>query len=87
MAERGRLAAVWTVVGAAIGLVWAVRGDLTSLQIDWMTVLFGALAGGFVSTIVAAWPSERRIPTVRCPRCGHEMPHQMVVCSECGEIR
>ena len=87
MAEGRKFAVVWTFVGAAIGFVWAVSGDLTNLRIDWMTVLLGTLAGGFVSTIVAAWPSERRIPTVRCPRCGHAMPHHMVVCTECGEIR
>jgi hypothetical protein len=91
MADRRRIhPVVWTGLGAIIGLIWAVSGDvadLSTVRIEWMTVLTGTLAGAFVSMIVAAWPAERRIPTVRCPRCGHPMPHPRVVCPECGEIR
>jgi len=79
---------VWTVVGAALGFVWGVelRGPL-GFEVNLGTLLLGTFTGLFATTVVAAWPGLRRIPTEPCPRCGHRMPWTVVVCPECGEIR
>lgn len=80
--------AVWLVLGVLVGLLLGYDwSDPTAFKVDIDPVFLGALAGGFVTVIVAAWPRLRKIPDVPCPRCGHRMQWDVVVCPNCGEIR
>lgn len=79
---------MWTLVGGLAGVVAALDwADPLALRLKWDYLSLGIVAGLFVSIVVAAWPGGRDIPTEPCPRCGHPMPWNVVVCSECGEIR
>lgn len=89
VAERRRMNPVaWTVVGGIVGAMLAFDWtDPARLSLKLDIFLIGLFSGVFVTVIVAAWPRERNIPEVACPRCGHRMKWDVVVCPECGEIR
>ncbi len=82
MARTRRLnPAVWTALGFTVGAILSYDWTGTSNPpFDFNVLILATLAGLFVSIIVAAWPKVRELPSAPCPRCGHPMQWDTVVC-------